>query len=528
VFGRWVREQSCDPMVQKLARVIVSDVPRGAPPEQDALAVADAVASAVRYTTIQGEVLPEDVAALIRMGAGDCDNQAVAIAALLLSLAWDVSLVFGLDETRTPIHVWTRAQAPGRTPPIDLDTTPGVGLGASPVGLGHVVAELEYPIRVDPNQPCCAPCASRSSSSSRGARARARAAGNFLGDAISGAGNALNAATGQSTACPDSVATASLEKLLECVEADMGISQASRDAAVEIGVRCANDANVCLELAERASCKLINVLRGWPFNVDVPLPEDCEPEGMSAEELAAAARAAAQGLNIALTMAYHSLVWGAPAAALDYVDEGLQLADAAAAQSILPLTSEAPHTDPKPAAFAAGSIRLDVPNVTDEDGDVGGAWVDWYREQFKKILVAATHVCNVTELQSVWYASGAFKAAAFASRPELRSFAPWPSTSAMVQTVWTRLQEGYYTTSCAPNAVSDYDYANPYGATPGVSVVKLKPQIKVVALDKTGGAPGAPSPSSSSASSSSSAGGAAQTLTLAAALIFALRLIARV
>ena len=67
-------------------------------------------------------------------GVGDCNDFAVAVAALGMVGRYDARWAVGLDARGEPVHIWTQLRRPGGQW-IDVDPTPG----APPPGLGSPV-----------------------------------------------------------------------------------------------------------------------------------------------------------------------------------------------------------------------------------------------------------------------------------------------------------------------------------------------------------------------------------------------------
>ena len=83
-------------------------------------------------------------------GVGDCNDYAVAVAALGMMGRYEARWCLGLDAGGEPVHIWTQLRQPGGEW-IDVDPTPGApepGRG-SPVDIpgAQVVGWTAIPVR---------------------------------------------------------------------------------------------------------------------------------------------------------------------------------------------------------------------------------------------------------------------------------------------------------------------------------------------------------------------------------------------
>lgn len=88
----------------------------------------------VTYTREEPEVVV-GLGPLLDLGAGDCDDQACALASLLLPLAWHCYWAVGW-RAGAPVHVWLVGLPPDGGEPIDLDPTIPGPAGSSPLRIG--------------------------------------------------------------------------------------------------------------------------------------------------------------------------------------------------------------------------------------------------------------------------------------------------------------------------------------------------------------------------------------------------------
>jgi transglutaminase-like putative cysteine protease len=138
-MGRLAIEGSDTELASFLSRRAVAELPSSAPFIWNALALCAFVRNLIRYQTEDPETFT-GLEALVWLGAGDCDDVSIALAALLLRCGWPVRWAVGMVGGR-PSHVWvqTREPGPGRGPWVDLDcSTWRVRPGESPMILGEL------------------------------------------------------------------------------------------------------------------------------------------------------------------------------------------------------------------------------------------------------------------------------------------------------------------------------------------------------------------------------------------------------
>ncbi len=130
------RRGSTDPEVRELALAIVARVPAHQPAaELDALF--RYVRDRIRFTNDPvGVELLQDPRTTLRLGAGDCDDRAVLLAALMLSIGICADLrfrVIGVDPLRPRefSHVYLVARVGGTDVPLDPT------FGSTPAGWEH-------------------------------------------------------------------------------------------------------------------------------------------------------------------------------------------------------------------------------------------------------------------------------------------------------------------------------------------------------------------------------------------------------
>lgn len=130
------------PLSFQLARQAVGAVPWNAPYDANARAIVDYIRRHVRYTRERPETLV-GLEALWALGAGDCDDMAVAVAALGMRLDYRPRWAVGLDGHGQACHVWAQLLSPASGRWLDCDPTPGVPLGKSPTEMtGHGIASV--------------------------------------------------------------------------------------------------------------------------------------------------------------------------------------------------------------------------------------------------------------------------------------------------------------------------------------------------------------------------------------------------
>jgi len=136
-MGRLAREGAKTPLASFLSRTGVAGVPGEAPLSDNARALCGLVRHLVRYQTEDPETLV-GLEALMWLGAGDCDDVAIVLGALLLRCGVPLRWAVGWQDGRAA-HVWVQANAGDGW--IDLDpSTYRVEPGTSPMRLG----ELDY------------------------------------------------------------------------------------------------------------------------------------------------------------------------------------------------------------------------------------------------------------------------------------------------------------------------------------------------------------------------------------------------
>ena len=129
------------PTIQGLARMAVSGVAPDARPDGLALALATWVRNAVVYTRERGEVML-GAEQTLSVGAGDCDDHAIALATLALALGMRAR--FRVSGPGVAAHVWCALWCPGAKRWVDLDTTLRKPLGTRSRRAGWtILAEVE-------------------------------------------------------------------------------------------------------------------------------------------------------------------------------------------------------------------------------------------------------------------------------------------------------------------------------------------------------------------------------------------------
>lgn len=129
-IGQVARDWSRRLETQLLARQLVA-LAGSAEPRALVPVVYQWLADRVVYTQEEPEVVV-GLGPLLAAGAGDCDDTAAAVAAILLALGYRVDLAIGTRAGR-PVHVWTLALAPGSARPVEVDVALGRGAGVSPL-----------------------------------------------------------------------------------------------------------------------------------------------------------------------------------------------------------------------------------------------------------------------------------------------------------------------------------------------------------------------------------------------------------
>ena len=145
LMGQLAIEGSGTPLASYLSRRGVAELPSSAPFEWNALALCAFMRDVVRYQTEDPETFT-GLEALIWLGAGDCDDVSIALAALLLRCGWPVLWAVGFNK-RQATHGWVRTRPPQEpdAPWIDLDaSTWRVEPGTSPMVLGEHDAARFY------------------------------------------------------------------------------------------------------------------------------------------------------------------------------------------------------------------------------------------------------------------------------------------------------------------------------------------------------------------------------------------------
>ena len=131
-----------------LGRRIIRGLPARAPLDSNALAIASWFRENIRFCREDPETLV-DLRTLLYLGAGDCDDISVGLAACLIRQAYPVQWGVGYSRDGRPLHVWVRAffGTLGRWVPLDASTFQ-VPLGESPLvaGVESVVTSRAFPL----------------------------------------------------------------------------------------------------------------------------------------------------------------------------------------------------------------------------------------------------------------------------------------------------------------------------------------------------------------------------------------------
>ena len=137
-MGELAREGADTELATFLCRRGVAELPSGAPLAWNALALCALVRRLIRYQTEDPETLV-GLEALLWLGAGDCDDVSIALAALLLRCGWPVRWLVGFQGDQG-VHVWLQTRVPEDGAPwLDCDpSTWRVEPGVSPMVLGEL------------------------------------------------------------------------------------------------------------------------------------------------------------------------------------------------------------------------------------------------------------------------------------------------------------------------------------------------------------------------------------------------------
>lgn len=138
-MGRLAIEGAETELASFLSRRGVAELPSSAPFIWNAFALCAFVRDLIRYQTEDPETFT-GLEALVWLGAGDCDDVSIALAALLIRCGWPVQWAVGMVDGK-PSHVWVRTREPGSRGGdwVDLDcSTWRVRPGESPMVLGEL------------------------------------------------------------------------------------------------------------------------------------------------------------------------------------------------------------------------------------------------------------------------------------------------------------------------------------------------------------------------------------------------------
>lgn len=118
-----------------LGRRIAGKVPVDAPPRAIAIAVGQWFKDNIRYIEERPETWVS-LPTLLELKAGDCDDTAPAILAILIRMNWRPAWGIGFDAKNRARHIWARVQQKQGAPWIDLDpTSQRLPMGSSPLAL---------------------------------------------------------------------------------------------------------------------------------------------------------------------------------------------------------------------------------------------------------------------------------------------------------------------------------------------------------------------------------------------------------
>lgn len=137
----WVREYRVSPVVRQLAINILRSVP-----SKNWLAEAEAirrwVAGNIRYTRdVAGVETLQTPEVTLKMRAGDCDDQATLIAAMLESVGFETRIVAIGARDGDFDHVYVEAAVPGRGW-LSVETTEPVTIGWEPKYRSRMVVNV--------------------------------------------------------------------------------------------------------------------------------------------------------------------------------------------------------------------------------------------------------------------------------------------------------------------------------------------------------------------------------------------------
>lgn len=143
LMGRMARKDATTELASFLSRRAVAELPANAPFLWNALACCAFIRRVVRYQTEDPETFTS-LRALLWLGAGDCDDMCIALAALLLRAGWPVRWAVGSNDQGA--HVWVQTRPPGAHGAwVDCDpSTYRVEPGTSPLVLGELTTANAY------------------------------------------------------------------------------------------------------------------------------------------------------------------------------------------------------------------------------------------------------------------------------------------------------------------------------------------------------------------------------------------------
>lgn len=114
VMAKAVRASKLLPVIRNLAVIIIAGLPHKSYADQ-AAAVQRWVRSNIQYVKdVRGVETFTPPAFLLRTRAGDCDDQAALVAAILESIGLPTRLVAGGPNESTFVHVWAEVEVGGR------------------------------------------------------------------------------------------------------------------------------------------------------------------------------------------------------------------------------------------------------------------------------------------------------------------------------------------------------------------------------------------------------------------------------
>ncbi len=121
-MARMALNEAAKPLALQLGRLIISQIPRRAPYDANALGLCYFVRDWIRYTHESPETFA-DLANLVLYPAGDCDDMSIALAALLVRMGYParhVAFRVGYRRGRG-VHVWVSVYSPRVSRWIELD-----------------------------------------------------------------------------------------------------------------------------------------------------------------------------------------------------------------------------------------------------------------------------------------------------------------------------------------------------------------------------------------------------------------------